>query len=52
MRALKQTEVVQRLKTAGYDAAAENTPEQFGDYIRAELAKWTRVVRESGAKVD
>ena len=52
MRALKQSEVVQRLKTAGYDAAAENTPEQFADYIRAELVKWTRVVRESGAKVD
>ena len=52
MRALKQPEVVQRLKGAGYDAAAENTPEQFGDFIKAELAKWTRVVKESGAKVD
>ena len=52
MRALKLPEVVQRLKSAGYDAAAENTPEQFADFIKAELAKWTRVVRESGAKVD
>ena len=52
MRALKQPEVVQRLKGAGYDAAAENSPEQFADFIKAELAKWTRVVKESGAKVD
>ena len=52
MRALKQPEVVQRLKGAGYDAAAENTPEQFADFIKAELTKWTKVVRESGAKVD
>jgi tripartite-type tricarboxylate transporter receptor subunit TctC len=52
MRALKQPEVVQRLKAAGYEAAAENTPEQFAEFIKAELAKWTKVVRESGAKVD
>lgn len=52
MRALKQPEVVQRLKTAGYEAAPENSPEQFADFIKAELAKWTKVVRESGAKVD
>lgn len=52
MRVLKQPEIVQRLKAAGYEAAAENSPEQFADFIKAELAKWTKVVRESGAKVD
>lgn len=52
MRALKQPEVVQRLKAAGYEAAAENSPEQFADFIKAELAKWARVVKESGARVD
>jgi tripartite-type tricarboxylate transporter receptor subunit TctC len=52
MRVLKQPEIVQRLKSAGYEAAAENSPEQFTDFIKAELAKWTKVVRESGAKVD
>ena len=52
MRVLKQPDVVQRLKGAGYDAAAENSPEQFAEFIRAELAKWTKVVKESGAKVD
>mgnify|MGYP003338502083 FL=1 len=29
-----------------------STPEQLGDYIRAELVKWAKIVRDSGAKVD
>ncbi len=29
-----------------------NTPEQFDAYQRAELAKWSTIVKESGAKVD
>ncbi len=29
-----------------------STPEQLGEYIRAELAKWAKIVRDSGAKVD
>ena len=28
------------------------TPEQFADFVRAELAKYERVVKASGAKVD
>jgi tripartite-type tricarboxylate transporter receptor subunit TctC len=52
MRALKQREVIQRLFGAGYDAARENTPEQFAEQTRREVAMWRRVVKESGAKVD
>jgi len=51
-RALKQADVVQRLAGAGYDAASGNTPEQFSDYIKAEIAKWAKLVKETGAKVD
>ena len=29
-----------------------STPEQLGDYIRVELVKWAKIVRDSGAKVD
>jgi len=25
-----------------------NTPEQFGDYIRTEIAKWSKVVKAAG----
>jgi tripartite-type tricarboxylate transporter receptor subunit TctC len=28
------------------------TPRQFGDYVKAEIAKWAPVVRASGAKAD
>ena len=28
------------------------TPEQFGDFVKAEIAKWAPVVRASGAKAD
>ena len=51
-RALRQTDVPQRLAAVGYEPAAENTPEEFLAYMKAEVAKWTKVVRESGAKAD
>ena len=28
------------------------TPEQFGDFVKAEIAKWAPVVKASGAKAD
>jgi tripartite-type tricarboxylate transporter receptor subunit TctC len=52
IRRLKEPEVSQRLFGAGYEPSRENTPEQFGDYIRGEIAKWTKIVKESGMKVD
>jgi tripartite-type tricarboxylate transporter receptor subunit TctC len=29
-----------------------NTPDQFAAFIKAETAKWAKVVKESGATVD
>ena len=29
-----------------------NTPVQFANFIKAEITKWTKVVKESGARVD
>jgi tripartite-type tricarboxylate transporter receptor subunit TctC len=51
-RALKQSDLMQRLSNAFYDTSAPNTPEQFATYIRQEIAKWAKVVKETGAKVD
>jgi tripartite-type tricarboxylate transporter receptor subunit TctC len=28
------------------------SPEEFGAFMKAELAKWTRAVKDSGAKVE
>jgi tripartite-type tricarboxylate transporter receptor subunit TctC len=48
--ALQDAEVRERLAGFGVDAVS-STPGEFAAYIKNELAKWARVVRESGAKV-
>ncbi|MDB5856420.1 MAG: putative Bug-like extracytoplasmic solute binding receptor, family [Ramlibacter sp.] len=44
-------EVRQQFHTLGAEPVG-NTPEEFSAFTRAELAKWARVVKQSGAKVD
>jgi tripartite-type tricarboxylate transporter receptor subunit TctC len=51
VKALKQPDVQQRFDAEGGDASP-NTPEQFAAFIKAEIAKWEKAVRDSGAKVD
>jgi tripartite-type tricarboxylate transporter receptor subunit TctC len=52
-RNLKSSELVQRLAQSSYDPAGDrNSPEQFTEFVRAEIAKFAKVVKESGAKVD
>ena len=51
VRILKQPDVQQRFAGEGGDVAP-NTPEQFAAFIRSEITKWAKAVRESGAKVD
>ena len=52
MRALRQPAIQQRFMDVGLEPAAENTPEWFADYLKREIAKWAKVVKETGAKVD
>ena len=52
MRDLKQPEVQQRLLGAGYEPSPEHTPQKFGQYMKDEIAKWQKIVKESGMKVD
>jgi tripartite-type tricarboxylate transporter receptor subunit TctC len=40
-----------RLEGLGADIIAD-TPDQFAAYLRAEIAKWARVVEKTGAKLD
>ena len=52
-RNLKSSELVRRLAQSSYDPAGErNSPEQFTEFVRAEIAKFAKVVKDSGAKVD
>ena len=48
---LEMPDVKQALLDQGIETAA-STPEQFAAYIRSETAKWTRVIRAAGVKVD
>jgi tripartite-type tricarboxylate transporter receptor subunit TctC len=43
--------LVGELEAVGQDAGA-NTPEEFAAYIRKEIAKWSQVVKISGATID
>ena len=52
-RNLKSSELVQRLAQSSYDPAGDkNSPEQFTEFVRAEISKFAKLVKESGAKVD
>ncbi|HYC48745.1 MAG TPA: tripartite tricarboxylate transporter substrate binding protein [Burkholderiales bacterium] len=51
VRILKMPDVQQRFAGEGGDISA-NTPEEFGAFIRNEIAKWAKAVKASGAKVD
>ncbi len=52
LRALTQPAVLKRITDVGWEPASENSPGWFADYIKREIAKWTQVVKETGAKVD
>jgi tripartite-type tricarboxylate transporter receptor subunit TctC len=50
-QALKVPEVRERLIKQGFDVIG-STPEEFDVYLRAELQRWSKVVKESRASVD
>lgn len=51
-RALGQPDVAKRLEAFGIFPFPLPTPEAFGDYIKSEIAKYARVVKEAGIRVD
>lgn len=51
-RALASPEVIQTLGSFGLEPVGKNTPEEFTAYLRAEITKWAKVVKASGAKAD
>jgi tripartite-type tricarboxylate transporter receptor subunit TctC len=51
VKALKLQEVQERIATFGFEPVG-NTPDEFGEFIKADIARWAKVVKESGARVD
>ena len=51
VKVLAQPEVRQQFATQGIDVIG-GSPEQFAAYIRSEIVKWARVIKESGARAE
>ncbi|MBI3370609.1 MAG: tripartite tricarboxylate transporter substrate binding protein [Betaproteobacteria bacterium] len=51
VKILRLPEVRERLQSMGIEVAG-NTPGEFAAFMRDETAKWGRIVKESGAKID
>lgn len=48
---MRLPEVKERLSSQGGEPVTD-TPEEFAAFIKAEIVKWTKVIKESGARVD
>ncbi|MCX7138123.1 MAG: tripartite tricarboxylate transporter substrate binding protein [Proteobacteria bacterium] len=51
IKAMAAPEVMERIVADGSEAVA-GTPEQFADYIKRDIPKWAKVIKESGARAD
>lgn len=52
VRALKLPDVIERLATQGGNELVGNTPEQFAQVIKSDLAKYAKLVKEAGIKIE
>jgi len=51
VRALKAADMREKFSAQGFEPAG-TTPAEFGAYIRSEIAKWGKVIREAGIKAE
>lgn len=51
VKALAQPDTKERLATLGAEGVG-NSPDEFRAFVKAEIAKWARVVKQAGLKVE
>jgi len=51
-RILSTPEVKERLATLAFAQVDDNSREAFAAFIKSEMTKWAKVVKDSGAKID
>ena len=51
-KALADPAVFKRLQEVGIDPTPGSTPQQTAEFIKAELAKWSPIIKASGAEVN
>ena len=51
MQALKLADLQQRLEALGFEAVG-NSPDEFAQFVRADIARWAKVIRNANVKVD
>ena len=52
LKVLKNPEMQKSMRVVGQEVAYQEKPEQFYEFMKVEAAKWAKVVKESGAKVE
>ena len=50
-RTLRTPEVRERIAGFGFEPVG-NSPEEFGEFVKADIARWVKVAKESGARID
>jgi tripartite-type tricarboxylate transporter receptor subunit TctC len=51
VKALRSPQIRDRLIGIGFDVVA-TSPEEFGQFMRVEIDRWTKVVQRGGIKPD
>lgn len=52
LRVLRSSEMHKSLIAVGQEPAWQDTPERFYEFLKVESAKWAKVVKDSGAKLE
>ena len=51
VKALRDADVRARLERLGFDVVG-SSPAEFAAHVQREAARWSRIIRDSGAKAD